>query len=390
MIVLYKGEEILFEKEARLKLGVKLDKQKVEGKGTLYITNIRIVFEDYRQGILTQFTYHDIHGYRKVKGLLGEKLSIDFKRSDIKTDYQGTLLAEFEFKGVEDAYKLLSMLTNNNNTNNNTIIGYTNVQNNHYNMMNTSNRNINNESDDMPEWMRPWIVDIKFTWNTVTRGKELGLISHGNEPLRPWHYFELYVNRIDRDFKNYVKFDTSKFNNDFKYKVAREAYRMRAILPYEKYFTYDSNRYWVGIIQHAYKDGKDELVGININAESGSGFFIYNPKDWYDWFLIVVRFGYDYERDEPSLIGIGSYNKEDETKRLTLAKECKRYYFAILNKDFKTAEDAWGQISETYRKYDTEDTWLNRTGKVGLVLKYAIEMDKRNIPYPTTVKRSPI
>jgi hypothetical protein len=387
MIVLHAGEKVLFQKEAKLKLSVKLEKGNIEGKGILYITNLRIAFEDYKQGLLTHFAPSEILAYRKVKGLWNEKLCIDFLRNGMKN----VVVAEFEMKGVDEAYKLLSMLTNNNNTSNNAIVGYNNnIQNNvYYNMM-SNNSKTTNEIDDIPEQYKPWIADIKFTWNTVTRGKELGLVSHGNEPLRPWHYFELYVNRIDRDFKNYVKFDTSKFNDDFKYKVAREAYRMRAILPYEKYFTYDSNRYWVGIIQHAYKDGKDELVGININAESGSGFFIYNPKDWYDWFLIVVRFGYDYERDEPSLIGIGSYNKEDETKRLTLAKECKRYYFAILNKDFKTAEDAWGQISETYRKYDTEDTWLNRTGKVGLVLKYAIEMDKRNIPYPTTVKRSPI
>jgi hypothetical protein len=387
VIVLHAGEKVLFQKEAKLKLSVKLEKGNIEGKGILYITNLRIAFEDYKQGLLTHFAPSEILAYRKVKGLWNEKLCIDFLRNGMKN----VVVAEFEMKGVDEAYKLLSMLTNNNNTSNNAIVGYNNnIQNNvYYNMM-SNNSKTTNEIDDIPEQYKPWIADIKFTWNTVTRGKELGLVSHGNEPLRPWHYFELYVNRIDRDFKNYVKFDTSKFNDDFKYKVAREAYRMRAILPYEKYFTYDSNRYWVGIIQHAYKDGKDELVGININAESGSGFFIYNPKDWYDWFLIVVRFGYDYERDEPSLIGIGSYNKEDETKRLTLAKECKRYYFAILNKDFKTAEDAWGQISETYRKYDTEDTWLNRTGKVGLVLKYAIEMDKRNIPYPTTVKRSPI
>jgi hypothetical protein len=385
VIVLHAGEKVLFQKEARLKLSVKLSKEKVEGKGILYLTNIRVVFEDYRQGILTQFTYHDIHGYRKVKGLLGEKLSIDFKRTDIKTDYQGTLLAEFEFKGVEDAYKLLSMLTNNNNTSNNTVIGY-NI---HYNMM-SNNSKTTNEIDDMPEQYKPWIADIKFTWDPDKRWRELGLKPFDDTKPRPWGYFKQYVLRIENDFKNYVKFDTSKFADDFKYKVAREAYRMRADSPYEKYFTYDSNRYWVGIIQHAYKDGKDELVGININADSGSGFFIYNPKDWYDWFLIVVSFDYNYERDEPTLIGIGPHSKEYETERLTLAKECKRYYFAILNKDFKTAEDAWREISETYRKYDTENAWLDMTGKYGLVLKYAIEMDKRNIPYPTTIKRSPI
>jgi hypothetical protein len=381
MIVLYPNEQILYQKEARLKLSVKLSKEKVEGKGILYLTNIRVVFEDYRQGILTQFAYHDIHGYRKVKGLLGEKLSIDFKRNDIKTDYQGTLLAELEFKGVDDAYKLLSMLTNNNN-----VIADYNI---HYNMMSNNSKTIR-ETDDIPEQFKQWIADIKFTWNTATRGKELGLVSHGNEPLRPWHYFELYVNRIDRDFKNYVKFDTSKFNQDFKYKVAREAYKMRAILPYEHEITYDSNRYWVGIIQNAYKDGRDELVGININAESGSGFFIYCPEHWYQKFLLVVEFGYDYERDKPSYIFDDDDTERQRTFMLTLSEVCKQYYFAILNKDFQKAEEAWKAMSETYKRYKTATTWLFRTGYAGLVLKYAVEMHKRSIPFPTQVKRSPI
>ena len=383
MIVLYKGEEILFEKEARLKLSVKLDKQKVEGKGILYLTNIRVVFEDYRQGILTQFAYHDIHGYRKVKGLLGEKLSIDFKRTDIKTDYQGTLLAEFEFKGVDDAYKLLSMLTNNN-----AMINYNNnmTKNTNYNMMNTTS---NNEIDDTPDWIKPWIEDIKFTWNTATRGKELGLISSGN--LKPWHFFDAYVDRIMIDFKNYVKFDTSKFADDFKYKVARQAYIMRSNFPEEKEIIYDSNRYWIGVIENAYKDGKNELVGVNINADGSSGFFIYCPEHWYQCFLDVVWDGYDYERNEPSLVIDGKdISKNERTKRLLLADACKSFYFAILNKDFNKAEEAWQQISQIYKKYETEDDWLDQTGRVGLVLKYAIEMHKRNIPFPTTVKRSPI
>jgi len=385
MIVLYPNEQILYQKEARLKLSVKLSKEKVEGKGTLYITNMRIVFEDYRQGILTQFAYHDIHGYRKVKGLLGEKLSIDFKRTDIKTDYQGTLLAEFEFKGVEDAYKLLSMLTNNSNTSNNAIVGYTSVQNNHYNMMNTTS---NNEIDDIPEQYKPWIKDIKFTWNTATRGKELGLISSGN--LKPWHFFKAYVYRIETDFKHYVKFDTSKFAEDFKFKVARQAYIMRADFPYEKDYTYDSNRYWIGVIEKAYKDGKGELVGVNINADGTSGYFIYCPEHWYQCFLDVVWDGYDYERDKPSYIFDDDDTAKQRTFMLTLSEVCKKYYFAILNKNFKDAEDAWKEMSEVYKKYKTDTTWLSRTGYAGLVLKYTVEMDKRNIPFPTQVKRSPI
>jgi hypothetical protein len=381
MIVLYPNEQILYQKEARLKLSVKLSKEKIEGKGTLYITNMRIVFEDYRQGILTQFTPSEILAYRKVKGLWNEKLCIDFLRNGMKN----VMVAEFEFKGVEDAYKLLSMLTNNSNISNNAIVGYTNVQNNHYNMMNTTS---NNEIDDIPEQYKPWIKDIKFTWNTATRGKELGLISSGN--LKPWHFFKAYVYRIETDFKHYVKFDTSKFAEDFKFKVARQAYIMRADFPYEKDYTYDSNRYWIGIIENAYKDGKNELVGVNINADGTSGYFIYCPEHWYQCFLDVVWDGYDYKRNVPSYIFDDDDTAKQRTFMLTLSEVCKKYYFAILNKNFKDAEDAWKEMSEVYKKYKTDTTWLSRTGYAGLVLKYAVEMDKRNIPFPTQVKRSPI
>jgi hypothetical protein len=273
-------------------------------------------------------------------------------------------------------------------TNNNAMINYNNnmTKNTNYNMMNTTS---NNEIDNTPDWIRPWIEDIKFTWNTATRGKELGLISSGN--LKPWHIFKAYVYHIETDFENYVKFDTSKFADDFKFKVARQAYIMRSNFPEEKEFTYDSNRYWIGIIENAYKDGKNELVGVNINADGTSGFFIYCPEHWYQCFLDVVWDGYDYKRNEPTLVIDGKdISKNERTKRLLLADACKSFYFAILNKDFNKAEEAWQQISQIYKKYETEDDWLDQTGRVGLVLKYAIEMHKRNIPFPTTVKRSPI
>jgi hypothetical protein len=378
MIVLYPNEQILYQKEARLKLSVKLEKGNIEGKGMLYITNLRIAFEDYKQGLLTHFAPSEILAYRKVKGLWNEKLCIDFLRNGMKN----VMVAEFEMKGVDEAYKLLGMLTNNN-----AMINYNNnmTKNTNYNMMNATS---NNEIDDTPDWIRPWIEDIKFTWNTATRGKELGLISSGN--LKPWHFFDSYVDQIETDFKRYVKFDTSKFADDFKFKVARQAYIMRADFPYEKDYTYDSNRYWVGVIENAYRDGKSELVGVNINADGTSGFFIYCPEHWYQKFLMVVEFGYDYERDEPSYIFDNDDTAEQRTFMLTLSEVCKKYYFAILNKNFKDAEDAWKEMSEVYKKYETDITWLFRTGYAGLVLKYAIEMDKCNIPFPTQVKRSPI
>jgi hypothetical protein len=237
-------------------------------------------------------------------------------------------------------------------------------------------------------WIKPWIADIKFTWNTATRGKELGLISSGN--LKPWHFFDSYVDQIETDFKRYVKFDASKFADDFKYKIAREAYRMRADFPYEKDYTYDSNRYWIGVIEKAYKDGKDELVGININADGTSGYFIYCPEHWYIQFTSNVKSIYDYDRDKPFIPIDDDDSERFKTKILLLADAGKKYYYAILNKNFKEAEEAWKQINEIYKKYDTASFWLATIGEFGLVLKYAIEMYKHNIPFPTQVKRTPI
>jgi len=254
---------------------------------------------------------------------------------------------------------------------------------------NKINRQID-ELEGAPEWVKLWVKDIKFTWNPNTRGKELGLISDGSK--RAWHYFRLYVHRIERDFKLATgTIDTNKFVDDFKYKVAREAYKMRAVFPYERYHTSDSNKYWIGMIEHAYKDSSDELVGININAEDDSGYFIYSPKFWYYEFLSVVGSDYNYKTDEPFLF-LDDKNEKSKTRITLLAEYGKKFYFAVLNKDFKTAEIVFKKISETYRKYETDNVWLNRTARYGLVLKYAIEMDKRNIPFPTpsNIKRSPI
>ena len=354
---------------------VKLGRGKIEGKGTFYITNMRVVFEDNKQGILTQFALNEMHGYRKVKGLFSEKLSIDYQRSHSKD----VMLAELEMKDVNTAHSLLDALSGNA-----VVIG-----NNNYNTMINSNNNA--YVDDTPDWIKPWIKDIKFTWNPATRGKELGLISDGSK--RDWKYFDYYVLVINDDFKLYAgKIDTSKFADDFKYKVAKEAYRMRADFPYERYYTYDSNRYWIGTINNAYKDGKDELIGININADSGSGYFIYSPEFWYHRFHSVVGTDYDYKRDEPFVVITKNDSERTKTKVRLLAESAKKFYFAVLNKDFKTAEIAYQEISEIYKKYDTASFWLNTIGEYGLLLKYAIEMDKRNIPIPTPAetKRSPI
>ena len=381
MITLYSNEQILFQKEAKISMRVKLGRGKIEGKGTFYITNMRVVFEDHKQGILTQFALNEMHGYRKVKGLFSEKLSIDYQRSHSKD----VMLAELEMKDVNTAHSLLDALSGNA-----VVIG-----NNNYNtMINSSN---NAYVDDTPDWIKPWIKNIKFTWNPRTRGKELGLISDGSN--RDWKYFDYYVLVINDDFKLYAgKIDTSKFADDFKYKVAREAYRMRSDCPYESYYTYDSNKYWIGIIQNAYKDGRDELVGININAEGISGYFIYSPEFWYHEFHSVVGTDYDYERDGPFVHINENDSEQYKTRVRLLAESAKKFYFAILNKDFKTAEIAHKEISDTYKKdslYNKPEMsyrWLNRTGMYGLILKYAIEMDKRNIPIPTpnNIKRSPI
>ena len=375
MIVLYPNEQVLFRKEAKITIKVKLKPGKIVGKGIFYITNFRVVFEDYKQGILTQFALNEMYGYRKVKGLLGnEKLSIDYQR----TNSNDVMLAEIEFKGVDEAYKILSSISNINIIVSNDVI-ITN-----YNMMNINKSNT--QTDDTPDWLKPWIKDIEFKWNYKERLKELKFIFDENK-TQHWGFFRLYVLEIKNNLKDLSKwFDITRFSDDFKYKVAREGYKIRAEFPIEKHFTYDSNRYWVGIIENAYKDGRPELVGVNINALSSSGLFIFNPIHWFLRLDGILSVGYSIERDKICEL------YEDERMKTyitTYGNLARNYYFAICNKDIKKAYELAKEMSDVIRNYESDSGWLIDVGSLGLVTRYANEMFKRNIPYPTRFAEIP-
>ena len=413
MLVLLAGERIIFQQEANLTIRYKTIRQKQEGKGIFYITNLRVIFEDYKQGIMLQVfpNNYELQAYRRVKGLMKEKLVFDIEKN------QTTALVEVEFKDKKDIQKAeeaLNTLLNtaritniSSNSNGNSSIGspipITYSNNNYgygtpsnYNMDMSNNTIANKEEEkerrkEMPEEYRKWISDIKFTWNPDKRMTELGYI--GEYPVYDWHYFSNALLDIDHDLKyiyEYYGFDINRYSPDFRYKVAREAYKLIAVTPCDRNLKEkpDTNVYWVGIIENAYKDGSSELVGVNTNADAHFE-FILNPIHWYRKFRNVVKRWYDIERDEPT--SIYYFDEEDKIKKLTLASACKDFYYAILNKDFKKAEEAHRTISETLRKYDSETVYVWETGEYGLVLKYAMEMHARNIPYPIeNVKKTPI
>ncbi|GBC74662.1 hypothetical protein HRbin05_00707 [archaeon HR05] len=417
MLVLLAGERILFQQEANLTIRYKTIRQKQEGRGIFYITNIRVAFEDYKQGIMLQVfpNNYELQAYRRVKGLMKEKLVFDIeKRQGTNTV---TAIAEIEFKDKKDIQKAeeaLNTLLNtaritniSSNSNGNSNIGSPipiTFNNNNYGYGTSSNYNMdmsntitNKEEEErerrkeMPEEYRKWISDIKFTWDPDKRVRELGYIVENKQ--YDWGYFEVALVDIDftlKDIQKYYGFDINRYSPDFKYKVAREAYKLIAVTPEDRNLKEkpDTNVYWVGIIENAYKDGSSELVGVNTNA-MGDFEFILNPVHWYREFRNLITNWYNIEKDKPPITHY--FSERDKIKKLTLASACKDFYYAILNKDFKKAEEAHKTISETYRKYDSETMFVNETGRYGLVLKYAMEMHARNIPYPIeNVKKTPI
>ncbi|MEM2857272.1 MAG: hypothetical protein QW416_09245 [Candidatus Nitrosocaldaceae archaeon] len=117
MLVLVAGERILLQREAKITIRYKGYKGKEKGKGTLYITNLRIAFEDSRKGILLQVfpAQYELQAYRISKGLLGgEKLMLDIEKRVEGKSLFATAEVEVEgkdskkiMKGVEEALQTL-------------------------------------------------------------------------------------------------------------------------------------------------------------------------------------------------------------------------------------------------------------------------------------------
>lgn len=410
MLVLLTGECILFQKECSITLRYKTIKDKREGKGILYITNLRVAFEDHKHGILMQVfpSQYELQAYRRVKNLFGEKLALDIEKSGNSTIPTVTATAELEFKdrrAVREAEYALNTLLNssnniqylpdkdisNNSDNNNRLTASGSPISSNYTMSMDNNNNLTEEGEErMPEEYKKWISDIRFTWDPDKRIRELGYIMVSKKQYE-WYYFSNALLHIDSTIR-YMKiyFDTNKFSNDFRYKVAREAYKLIAVTPQihvRDLKKKDTNVYWVGIIENAYKDGTSELVGVNVNAHADC-FFILNPIHWYRRFKRWVEKWYNIEYDRP--FSTFYLSERDKDRTITLANACKDFYYSILNKDFKKAEEAWKVISETYKKYGSEIEYAGYTGEYGLLLRYAMEMHARNIPFPTVEKKTPI
>ncbi|MEM3092606.1 MAG: hypothetical protein QXI92_02780, partial [Candidatus Nitrosocaldus sp.] len=102
MLVLVAGERILLQREAKITIRYKGYKGGEKGKGTFYITNLRIVFEDSKKGILMQVfpSQYELQAWRISKSMLGgEKLMLDIeKRVEGKSLFAN---AEVELKGMK-------------------------------------------------------------------------------------------------------------------------------------------------------------------------------------------------------------------------------------------------------------------------------------------------
>lgn len=113
MLVLMPNERILMQRDASIVIKHKYVRAKEEGKGTFYITNIRIVFEDHKKGIILQVYpfQNELQAYRINKGLLGgEKLLLDVQRQ-----IEGKILnvlAEITIKNANEAIKAIEAMRN--------------------------------------------------------------------------------------------------------------------------------------------------------------------------------------------------------------------------------------------------------------------------------------
>ncbi|MEM4400391.1 MAG: hypothetical protein QW776_04495 [Candidatus Nitrosocaldus sp.] len=125
MLVLVAGERILLQREAKITIRYK-PRGEEKGKGTFYITNLRIVFEDSKKGILMQVfpSQYELQAWRISKGMLGgEKLMLDIEKK-VEGGKSIFATAEVEVKGsmkreVEEA---LQTLLNSSSRSNNSIM----------------------------------------------------------------------------------------------------------------------------------------------------------------------------------------------------------------------------------------------------------------------------
>ncbi|MEM2698876.1 MAG: hypothetical protein QXF17_06125, partial [Ignisphaera sp.] len=101
MLVLVAGERILLQREAKITIRYK-PRGREKGKGTFYITNLRLVFEDNKKGIIMQVfpSQYELQAWRISKSMLGgEKLMLDIeKRVEGKSLFAN---AEVELKGMK-------------------------------------------------------------------------------------------------------------------------------------------------------------------------------------------------------------------------------------------------------------------------------------------------
>lgn len=101
---------------------------------------------------------------------------------------------------------------------------------------------------------------------------------------------------IERCMSSMKGVDISKFANDFKHKVLNQVNMIRSDSSNKINSAYDGNIYWVGIIEKAYNDKKDELIGININAKPHYGYFILCPKHWHQCIETAIYSWYDIKK----------------------------------------------------------------------------------------------
>ncbi len=363
MLVLDDNEYIIREVNAKCKINNK------SGKGTLYLTNNRMVFEDNKEGIILQLAYNQILAYRLSKGF-SKKISIDFMRDD-------KYLLEIRCNDIDNVFNVIKDRINNYNVmikvpiyvwEDNGIYGeYKHVEdkvfNNweeyeHFVLSILNNFNEENKyvyldpyKPALELYIKKWISDIDF--------------SKWNYPSSIEYYY--IRNRVKAENVGYKTLVNTISNNHTPYfldKVAKEAMKLQASIGHidSKVFrnSYrDTNKYII-------KEIENWLVGINVSHEN-SNFILHHSR--FVSFAQVCIFDYYnpntdtiYVKDKPEII-----------------EACKKWYNAIMNRDIDNARREAKIILSSYK--DPLDI-LDYTGRFELTHLYLEEMVNRNIPIP--------
>jgi hypothetical protein len=365
MLVLNANEYLIKQIDSKCKI----HNSNISGKGILYITNNRIVFEDNKKGIILQLTYNEIIAYRLDKGLK-KKISIDFMRGN-------RYLLEIKCNDIDNIFNDIKRMIDNYNTmikvpiykwEDNGMYGeYRHVEDKVFNSWEEyekfvlpilNNFNVSNKYVYLDQYklaiepyIKRWISDIDFSrWNYPSSAE--------------YYYLRNRIRAEDVGYKTLVNSIANNHTPYFLDKVAKEAMKLQASIKYIDSQAFrnnyrDTNKYWIGEIE-------DWLVGINVNHWDSNFILHYSRSASLAQASISDYYFVDKDRIR-------------EDKECKFGEAAKRWWSSLIDKDIDNARKEARIILSSYREHLDI---LDYTGRFELIHLYLEEMVNRNISIP--------